>query len=168
MRAAMLFHAMMEELSRELPHLATMIDSILRPHDIPKSFYPGMWLREAEEGVPYADPTAEVVTVGRTRVSIREAGTTTTTRMTIAEAKKIYRKVYESKPPENLPEWIKEGADFRTPGWDTVLRICRIRWSCASVETASGVLLFWKLAALAKKAEPRRSTWERLIDEDPC
>ncbi len=140
---------------------------MIRPNDIPRSFYPGMWLRRVEEGAPYTHPTAEVVRVGRKRVTIHGAGLPAPGLFTVEEAQRVYRKVYASEPPAVLPAWIKEGAEFRADRWDVAFRVRQIRWSCASVETTSGVLMFWTLEALARLGVPRRSTWDHLL-EDEC
>lgn len=137
----------------------------LRPNDAPKSFYPGMWLRRVEEGAPFTAPTAEVIRVGRTRVTIHHAGEMEPRRVSFEFAQKVYRKVYESEAPTELPEWVTKGAEFRAKCADETLKIRRIRWGCASVVSSSGVLLFWRLEALTKLGEPRRSTWDRLRDE---
>lgn len=84
----------------------------------------------------------------------------------MAEARKVYRKVYESAAPSELPEWVMEGAEFRALCADETLKIRRIRWGSASVVGSSGVLLFWRLEALGHLGEPRRSTWDRLRDEE--
>lgn len=134
-----------------------------RPNDIPKSFYPGMWLRRLSEGTPYTHPTAEVIRVGRTRVTLHESGDVAPVRLPFESVQKDFRKVYQSEAPE-LPDWLKEGAEF-TVG-EAILRLQRIRWSCASVTDTSGVLMFWRLTAILRTGTPRRSTWDRLRDEE--
>lgn len=142
-------------------------DSAWKNHrldDVPQSFYPGMWLRRLDEGHSWQEPTAEVIRVGRTRVLILPAGRSEPVRMHVTMARDVYRKVYESPPPQSLPEWIRPGADFTAFDCGT-LRIRCIRWGFASVETDSGVLVFWALSGLVAKAKPRRSIWERLTDD---
>ena len=149
----------------ELPEKAGMVRLALRIDDVPRSFYPGMWLRRADEGQPWREPTSEVVSVGRTRVSILSAGCIVPERLTVKEAQGMYRKVYETPPPTELPEWIHRGAEFTAFTWEA-MRVRRVRWAYASVETIRGVLMFWHLEGLAKKGQPRRNIWDRLLDDE--
>lgn len=136
-----------------------------RPEDIPRSFYPGMWLRPASLGQPWREPYAEVIRVGRTTVHILSAGCTNPTRMKMEEARAEYRKVYETPTPE-LPQWIRPGAEFTIYNFGN-LRIRQVRWAYASVEILDrGVLCFCLLEGLAVKGEPRRNTWDRLLEDE--
>lgn len=142
-----------------------MVRDALRLDDAPKSFYPGMWLRRLDEEQPWREPTAEVSRVGRTHVHILPAGCTASVKMTLEEARAEYRKVYETPSPVALPEWVRRGSEFTAFTWEA-MRIRRVRWAYASVETIRGVLMFWNLEGLVKKGKPRRSAWDHLLDDE--
>ena len=154
---------LLKTVGEELPEKAEMLRQTLRRDDAPKSFYPGMWLRRWDEGKPWREPTAEVVRVGRTSVAILSAGSTHSVRWDLDVARESFRKVYETPTPE-LPDWLKKGAEFSLYQWES-LKIRRIRWAYASVETNSGVLMFCTLEGLTRQGRPRRTAWDRLLDD---
>ena len=138
-----------------------MVRALLRLDDVPRSFYPGMWLRRADEGKPWRVPTAEVIRVGRKHVHVLSAGCSAPVKMTLDDAREAYRKVYETPTPDGVAGWLRAGAEFTFFTWGA-MKIRHVRWAYASFETLSGVLIFGTLEGLTKNGQPRLSVWDRL------
>jgi len=133
------------------------------PGEIPKSFYPGMWLREAGHD-PWSEPTAEVLRVGRKNVLLQVAGSATPWKAPIVGVQSAYRLVYASERPKLWADWIKPGAEFSLYQWGK-LKIRQVRWRYASVEFENGVLIFPSLLILVRNGHPRRDLWDRLRED---
>lgn len=137
--------------------------------DIPKSFYPGMWLRKVGNGRTFKEPNVEVVSVGRTSVSLIFAGKSPTVTMPQDTARELYRKVWRSEPPENVPTWVRSGAEFTLSdvGWGP-MRLRTIRWGYASVELyanfTQNLIVFMTLEKVCQ-GTPKLNVWNRLLED---
>ncbi len=136
--------------------------SLRRPHDVPKTFYPGMWLHQLDGSKDaWCVPHVEVLTVGRKNVTIQYANHTRVLKVTKEDAQSGLRKVYASEPAVEIPEWLVPGRELLFSG--STMKVKTMRWNYVSVyDQSSNALLFISLPVLLPLSTPILNVWERL------